>query len=73
MEIKKKLQKIFQEQENQPAFKVTEELLVSIKDFEVNIQLIQSLTKECLQKKSNNWKQLFSSLGLKVNQSTISL
>ncbi len=31
------------------------------------------MTKECLQKKSANWKQLFSGLGLKVNQSTISL
>ncbi len=73
MEIKKKLQKIFQDQENPNAFKVTEEVLGSIKEFESNIQLIQSLTKECLQKKSANWKQLFGSLGLKVNQSTISL
>lgn len=73
VEIKKKLQKTFQEQENSFALKVTEELLGSIKDFEGNIRLIQLLTKECLQKKSNNWKQLFSALGLKVNQSTITL
>lgn len=58
----------FEEDENINAIKVCNQLKGEIQKFELNMVVIEYLTKDCMVKKPNNWKNLFTNIQIKTIQ-----
>ena len=69
-DINRNLIKRFEEEGNMNALQVCEQIKEEIKSFEKNLSLIEFMTKDCMVKKKNNWKNLFIKLNLKLTQQT---
>lgn len=67
------LEQTFEELEAREALKVVRKVQDKIALFSKNLPVIEWLTKESIVKKINNWKTLFTGLGIQSNPNTESL
>ena len=58
----------FEEEDNINAIGVCNQLKANIQNFETNLVVIEYLTKDCMVKKSNNWKNLFNQIKIQTTQ-----